>query len=115
MNGMSTDYLETGRSRQKQRTRDQLLASARKLIESGDTPGVEAVAEASGISRTTAYRYFPTQADLLAAAFPETAATSMLPSPPPSTASDRVDVVVAAIVDVVERTEHQQRAMLRLS
>ena len=115
MSGMSTDYLETGRSRQKQRTRDQLLASARELIESGDTPGVEAVAEASGISRTTAYRYFPTQADLLAAAFPETAATSMLPSPPPSTASDRVDAVVSAIVDVVERTEHQQRAMLRLS
>ena len=38
----------------------------------GLTPTVEAAAEAASISRTTAYRYFPSQRALLAAAHPET-------------------------------------------
>lgn len=112
---VSTSYVASGRTNQKQRTRDHLLAAARTLIESGDTPRVEDVARESGISRTTAYRYFPTQTELLAAAFPETAAQSLLPDPAPDDVGARVELVVAAIVDTVERTEPQQRAMLRLS
>lgn len=112
---MSTAYLESGRVRQKQRTREQLVEAARRLIEDGDTPRVEKVAEAAGISRTTAYRYFPSQAELLAAAFPETAAESLLPVPAPDDVAQRVTAVVTAFVETVERTEHQQRAMLRLS
>ncbi|MFE5707335.1 TetR/AcrR family transcriptional regulator [Rhodococcus koreensis] len=112
---MGDDYLESGRVRQKLRTREDLIAAARRLIQGGDTPTVEEAAEASGISRTTAYRYFRTQAELLAAAFPETAVRSLLPSPPPEDAVDRVHAVTSAIIDVIERTEMQQRAMLRLS
>jgi AcrR family transcriptional regulator len=115
MNGMSTPYVESGRARQKQRTRDALLEAARRLIEDGETPRVEDVAEASGISRTTAYRYFPTQALLLSAAFPETTRTSLLSDPAPAAVEDRVAVVLEALIDIVERTEVQQRAMLRLS
>ncbi|MDP3712051.1 MAG: helix-turn-helix domain-containing protein [Mycobacteriales bacterium] len=112
---MSTPYLESGRARQKQRTRDALVEAARRLIEDGDIPRVEDVAEASGISRTTAYRYFPTQAMLLAAAFPETTRTSLLSDPAPAAVEDRVGVVLDAFIDIIERTEVQQRAMLRLS
>jgi AcrR family transcriptional regulator len=112
---MSTSYVSSGRSGQKQRTRDHLLAAARRLIEEGDTPRVEDVARESGISRTTAYRYFPTRADLLAAAFPETVVGSMLPDPAPDDVSERVRAVVSAIIDMLDRTEPQQRAMLRLS
>jgi len=115
MKPVSTSYLDSGRMNQKQRTLDHLLAAARTLIEGGDTPRVEDVARESGVSRTTAYRYFPTQAELLAAAFPETAAASLLPDPAPDDVEARVDAVVSAIVDTVERTEPQQRAMLRLS
>jgi len=115
MNGMSTSYLESGRARQKQRTRDQLVAAARELIGSGDTPRVEEVAEAAGISRTTAYRYFASQAELLAAAYPETSATSVLPDPPPAAVEDRVAKVASFVIDRVQETEAQQRAMLRLS
>lgn len=115
MNAMSTPYLESGRARQKQRTRDALVEAARRLIEDGDIPRVEDVAEASGISRTTAYRYFPTQAMLLAAAFPETTRTSLLSDPAPAAVEDRVGVVLDAFIDIIERTEVQQRAMLRLS
>jgi AcrR family transcriptional regulator len=115
MKPVSTPYVASGRMNQKQRTRDHLLAAARTLIESGDTPRVEDVARESGISRTTAYRYFPSQTELLAAAFPETAAASLLPDPAPEDVEARVDAVVTAIIDAVERTETQQRAMLRLS
>lgn len=115
MRDVSTDYHHTGRTRQKQRTRDQLLAAARDLIECGDTPRVDDVAAATGISRTTAYRYFPSQADLLASAFPETAASSLLPTPAPADVTERVAAVVTAILDTLDRTEQQQRAMLRLS
>ncbi len=84
MNLMSTGYLESGRARQKQRTRDQLIAAARELITTGDTPRIEDAAEAAGISRTTAYRYFTSQTELLAAAYPETTLSTALPDPPPS-------------------------------
>ena len=115
MNDVSSDYVGAGRTRQKQRTRDQLVAAARQLMESGDTPRVEDAAEAAGISRTTAYRYFASQAELLAAAFPETARASMLPDPAPADTASRVTAVGSAVVDLVEETEHLQRAMLRLS
>ena len=115
MKVMSTGYHESGRARQKQRTREALLDAARTLIEGGDTPRVEDVAEASGISRTTAYRYFPTQASLLAAAFPETSRTSLLPEPAPATAPERTALIANGLIDILERTEVQQRAMLRLS
>lgn len=115
MNVMSTDYLESGRARQKQRTRDQLIATARELITSGDTPRIEEVAEAAGISRTTAYRYFASQAELLVAAYPETGVTSALPDPPPSGVGDRVDAVADFVITGVQEAEPQQRAMLRLS
>jgi len=112
---MSTAYHQSGRTRQKLRTREHLLEAARRLIESGDTPSIDDLAQASGISRTTAYRYFATQAELLAAAFPETAAESLLPVPAPHDVAERVAAVVTALIDVVERTERQQRTMLRLS
>jgi AcrR family transcriptional regulator len=115
MNAMSMGYVESGRTRQKQRTRDQLIAAARQLITAGDTPRVEEVAEAAGISRPTAYRYFASQAELLAAAYPETNATSVLPDPPPAALDERVAAVARFVIDRVQENEPQQRAMLRLS
>jgi AcrR family transcriptional regulator len=115
MNAVSRAYLEAGRTQQKQRTRDQLLAAARRLMESGDTPRVEDAAESAGVSRTTAYRYFASQRELLAAAFPETATTSLLPEPAPAEVHDRVAAVASGLADVLDRSEHLQRTMLRLS
>src|SRR5690242_7758353 len=110
MKHMSTEYLESGRMRQKQRTRDQLIAAARELITAGDTPRVEEVAAAAGISRPTAYRYFASQAELLAAAFPETGAASALPDPPPTAVEERVAAVAAFLIGRVQESERQQRA-----
>jgi AcrR family transcriptional regulator len=113
---MSTAYEEIGRVAQKQRTREALLSAARELVAAGESPTVEDAAEASGISRTTAYRYFPNQAALLAAAHPETTATSMLPPDAPADDVEaRLALVVKEFTKLILETEAQQRTMLRLS
>ena len=112
---MSIPYEQIGRSAQKRRTRDALIAAARDLVARGETPTVDRAAEAASISRTTAYRYFPNQRALLTAAHPETVATSMLPDDPPRDVASRLDLVVDAFTRMIVDTEAQQRTMLRLS
>jgi AcrR family transcriptional regulator len=112
---MSMPYELEGRTQQKQRTRAALVAAARDLVARGLTPTVEDAASAASISRTTAYRYFPSQRALLAAAHPETAAASLLPANPPEDAEARLELVVKAFTKVIADSEAQQRTMLRLS
>ena len=112
---MSTAYELKGRISQKRRTREALVAAARRLVAEGTAPSVEQAAEAASISRTTAYRYFPNQRALLAAAHPETAAESLLPEDAPNDVATRLDLVVAAFTQLIADTEAQQRTMLRLS
>src|SRR5579885_891690 len=59
---------KNGRIAQKERTRSELLRAAGELLRAGSVPTVSDVADAARISRTTAYRYFPTQELLLAEA-----------------------------------------------
>ena len=80
---MSIPYEATGRTAQKARTRNALIDAARALINNGATPTVEDAAAEARISRTTAYRYFPNQRDLLVAAYPETNLPSLLDANPP--------------------------------
>lgn len=115
MNTVSIGYELSGRSQQKRRTREALVAAARQLVAQGLAPTVEAVAEAAAVSRTTAYRYFPTQRALLAAAHPETAMATLLPEDPPEDVADRLDLVITTFTRMILDTEAQQRTMLRLS
>ena len=112
---MSIPYELNGRVGQKRRTRDALVAAARELVADGKAPTVEGAAEAAAISRTTAYRYFPNQRALLAAAHPETAASSLLPEDAPDDPEARLDLVIDAFTRTIVETEAQQRTMLRLS
>jgi len=109
------DLLSHGRTQQKQRTRNALIAAAQQLVGEGKSPTVEDAAEAAGISRTTAYRYFRNQAELLAAAHPETTKTSLLPAGAPAAAEERLDLVVREITRIVLEGESNYRTMLRLS
>jgi len=112
---VSTPYESTGRTGQKQRTRDALVGAARDLVASGATPTVEQVAAAASVSRPTAYRYFPTQRALLVAAHPETAAESLLPPDPPADPAARLAAVISRFTGLIVETEAQHRTMLRLS
>jgi AcrR family transcriptional regulator len=47
------------------RTRALMVATAAGMMRQGRSPSVSEVAEAAGVSRSTAYRYFPTLADML--------------------------------------------------
>ena len=115
MKAVTTSYELEGRIAQKRRTRDALVAAARDLVVEGVAPTVEGAAEAAAISRTTAYRYFPNQRALLAAAHPETAATTLLPDDAPDDVTTRLDLVVDRFTRLIVETEAQQRTMLRLS
>ena len=58
--------LATGRVNQKLRTRGAIVTAAQQLLEQrGEIPTVAEAAEAALVSRTTAYRYFPTQESLV--------------------------------------------------
>jgi AcrR family transcriptional regulator len=56
---------ETGRFRQRRRTRAAIVAAAADLLQAGQTPSVNDVAEAADVSRRTVYLYFPTVEQLL--------------------------------------------------
>jgi len=113
---VSTAYEESGRTRQKQRTRTDLIAAARTLIaQGGAAPTVEETALAAGVSRTTAYRYFSSQEDLLVAAHPEVDRSSLLPADIGDDPELRLLAAVGVFVDSTLEAEPQQRTMLRLS
>jgi AcrR family transcriptional regulator len=112
---MSIPYELVGRTQQKDRTKRALVAAARELVARGVTPTVEDAAAAAGISRTTAYRYFPNQQELLVAAHPEIERRSLLPESPPSDPAERLELAAKAMLEIVLGTEPQQRTMLRLS
>jgi AcrR family transcriptional regulator len=112
---MSISYERTGRTQQKARTRDALIAATRRLLAQGTTPTVEQAAAAASISRATAYRYFPNQRSLIVAAHPEIEASSLLPPDAPDDPAARFQAVIEAFTQLVADTEPQQRTMLRLS
>lgn len=105
-----------GRVRQKQRTRTALVAATRELIaRSGRAPTVAEAAELASVSRTTAYRYFASQEELVLAAHPEIGATTMVPPGVPEEPEARFEATVRAFLAMIVDTEVQQRTMLRLS
>jgi hypothetical protein len=112
---MPVPYQETGRVQQKARTRDALVTATRELLASGVTPTVEEAATKGSISRTTAYRYFPTQHALLLAAYPEIEKESVLGDDPPTDVGARFDIVFTEMARQVTDNEITLRAMLRLS
>ena len=112
---MSIPYESTGRTRQKARTRAAMLAATRALLADGVTPTVERAAEHAGVSRTTAYRYFPNQRSLLVATYPMVGAESLLDDDAPADPHERLEIVTRAIGERLLESEAELRAMLRLS
>ena|SRR5215472_4303991 len=109
-----------GRSAQKLRTRQALMDAAVELVQAGQHPTVSAVADRVGVSRATAYRYFPSQDLMLSEATIRTAADGAADAAPPA-GTDAADPaeVAAAIARQAARyaIDHEERlrTSLRLS
>lgn len=112
---MAVPYEATGRTQQKSRTREALVAATRELLAQGQTPKVEDAAERAGISRTTAYRYFPNQRSLLLAAHPQLSPETLLAADAPREPHARLDAFMTAFTRYNFDWEPQLRASLRLS
>lgn len=112
---MSVPYELTGRVNQKTRTRDALIGATRELLKQGVMPTMEGAAEAASISRTTAYRYFPTLTSLLVAAYPHFQEESLLGPEPPDDPEARLELVAADQTRRILQHEAEMRTALRLS
>jgi AcrR family transcriptional regulator len=112
---MDVPYLHTGRSSQKARTRDALIAAARRLLAKGVTPTIEEAAAEASIGRTTAYRYFPNSRALLAATYPEIEERSLLGPDPPQDPLARLEIVAEGLTRQILEHEPELRAQLRLA
>lgn len=111
-------YVAFGRMNQKRRTRAALTAAAANFVRRGATPTVAEVAEAALVSKSTAYRYFPSQEALLAEALLEVVNRSDLeavftaaqtPGPPEA----RLDAVIRADHALVLKHERAFRTAIR--
>jgi AcrR family transcriptional regulator len=118
-NGMEGACQEGGRVRQKARTRKLLMSTAVNLAVQGKTPTVTEVADAAEVSRRTAYRYFPTQQQLLVEASLEMLRPQverLLSSPVASSDPNRrLDTMVRTVQRLTVQHEELLRAMVRLS
>ena len=112
---MSTPYERTGRTNQKARTRNALIAAARQLLAEGISPTVERTADRAAISRTTAFRYFPNQRALLAATYPQLEAESLLGAPAPADPLARLEAFAEQFMRHTLAFEPELRAQLRLA
>ena len=112
---MEVPYVSTGRTSQKARTRDALIAGARQLLARGVTPTLEAAAAEASVGRTTAYRYFPNSRALLAATHPEIEMDSLLGVDPPEDPLARLEIVAESLTRWILEHEPEYRAQLRLA
>lgn len=97
------------------RTHRAMVDAAAKLMKRGATPSVTEVSEAAGVSRATAYRYFPTQADLVDAVVGEAFGPLGDWQPTSDAVGERVSDMLGASLARVGSFESTFRSALKLS
>lgn len=112
---MTVPYESTGRVNQKARTRGALIAATRDLLAQGVLPTMERAASAAAVSRTTAYRYFPSLQELIVAAYPQVERRSLLDASPPEEPVARLQIVAQNQSRRILENEAEMRTVLRLS
>ena len=108
--------MKSERVNQKKRTRRVLLEAAARLIRSGASPSVSEAADAAGVSRRTAYRYFQSTQRLHADAALETLRPAMemaIESSPASISVGDVETRLSTWVDSMQRLTLQNEQLLR--
>ncbi len=92
-----------------------MLEAAVELMQSGATPSVSEVAEAAGVSRATAYRYFPSEAALIHAVVDEALGPILEWTPDDDDARARVADLLASSMPRIEEFKATFKAALKLS
>jgi len=107
------------RDNQRARTRRDLVAAAVRLLGEGRTPTVTDVADAAGISRRTAYRYFPSVDQLVAEALLEGVRSDVERDIDAGRPDEDITVRLDRLVDALHRLtvdkEHLLRQMIRFT
>ena len=111
---------ETGRFKQRRRTRAAIVAAAAELLRAGHTPSVNEVAEAADVSRRTVYLYFPTIEQLLLDAtlgmLSQAAVDEAIEAADTGgDATERVAAMVRALSSVSTETMALGRSLIRLT
>ena len=105
-----------GLSESAARTKKQLLVAASSLIQTlGHVPSIREVAEAAGVSRATAYRYFPSRSKLIAAVVDHSLGPVRSFVSSHRDAEHRVDELFRTTFLRFREFEPQMRAALQLS
>ena len=97
------------------RTGKLMLRTATELMQRGLTPSVSEVAEAAGVSRATAYRYFPSEAAMVQAVVDAGLGPILTWSSKSADAERRVINLVETSIPRIDAFEATFKAALRLS
>jgi AcrR family transcriptional regulator len=97
------------------RTHRRLLASAMQLVRRGRTPSVAEVALTAGVSRATAYRYFPNRSTVIAAVVAESLGPVRSYVPRARDGGQRVRELFSQTFPRFKEFEPHMRAALQLS
>ena len=92
-----------------------MLNTAIDLMQRGETPSVSEAAEAAGVSRATAYRYFPSQTALVQSVVDEALGPILNWSSDSEDAEERVDDLLRSSSDRIVEFESTFKAALKLS
>lgn len=106
---------KAGRNGASARTRRLMLKTAIELMQSGETPSVSQAAEAAGVSRATAYRYFPSQSALVQAVVDEGLGPILSWDSESTDATERVDDLLHSSSARIYAFESTFKAALKLS
>jgi AcrR family transcriptional regulator len=111
---------DTGRYRQRRRTRAAIVAATMGLLKSGITPSVSEIAETAEVSRRTVYLHFPALEQLLIDAklglLSESAIDEAIEAADPGgDVEARVTAMVGAICAMARQTLPLGRSLIRLT
>ncbi|AOK49640.1 TetR family transcriptional regulator [Burkholderia sp. MSMB617WGS] len=96
-------------------TRELLLQTALSMLEQGWFPSITELANASGVSRATAYRYFPSQAALVSTVVDESLGPVLQWRPTSTSVEARVNELLDFAYPRMEQHEGALRAALQVA
>lgn len=97
------------------KTYNLLINKAMNMLEMGWYPSIPELAIATGLSRATAYRYFPTQSDLVSSMVEESLGPIKAWVPTEETVQQRISTLLAFAYPQMEKHEGALRAALQVS